>query len=56
MRTFYVIRNARDNTYLSVSGDWDIFLHFEAFDSEESAIKEIERWDGYFIIEKIYQI
>jgi len=56
MKTFFVIRNARDNTYLSVSGNWDIFFHFAEFDSEESAIQELERWDGYFIIEKVYHL
>jgi hypothetical protein len=56
MKTFFVIRNARDNTYLSVSGNWDIFFLSAEFDSEESAIKEIERWDGYFVIEKVYNI
>jgi hypothetical protein len=56
MRTFYVIRNPRDNTYLSVSGNWEIFLHCAEFDSEEEAIEEIGRLDGYFVIEKVYNI
>jgi len=56
MRTFYVIKDIRANKYLSVNEDWNDFMICQEFDSEESAIKELERWDGYFIIEKIYQL
>jgi hypothetical protein len=56
MRTFYVIRNARDNTYLSISGNWDISCVCAEFDSKEEAIEAIGRLDGYFVIEKVYNI
>jgi hypothetical protein len=56
MRIFYVIKDILGNKYLSVNEDWNDFMRCQEFDSEESAIKELEGWDGYFIIEKIYQL
>ena len=56
MKIFYVIKSAINNTYLSVSGDWDDFFTCSEFDSEESAIEQLGRLDGYFIIEKVYKL
>jgi hypothetical protein len=57
MEIFYVIRNPKNNTYVSVDGNWcDFFLFYAKFDSEEEAISEIKKLDGYFIIEKVYHL
>ena len=56
MRIFYVIKNPIDNKYLSVNGVWDNFLRCAEFDSEDSALGELGRLDGYFIIQKVYNL
>jgi hypothetical protein len=57
IRTFYVVKNPRDNTYLSVSGDWKNILLCLEFNSEEDAMKELAQLeDCFFIIEKVYNI
>jgi hypothetical protein len=56
MRTFYVIKNIVDNTYLSYNEQWDSFLKSESFMEESDAIRAIGRLDGYFVIEKVYHI
>jgi hypothetical protein len=56
MKTFFVIRNARDNTYLSYNEEWDSFMNCAEFMEESDAIRAIDRLDGYFVIEKVYNI
>ena len=56
MKTFYVIKNIVDNTYLSYNEQWDSFMNSESFMEESDAIRAIGRLDGYFVIEKVYNI
>jgi hypothetical protein len=56
MKIFYVIKNLVDNTYLSYNEEWGSFMNSESFMEESDAIREIERLDGYFVIEKVYHI
>jgi hypothetical protein len=54
MRIFFVIKNLNNNTYLSVNDLFDDFNMCKEFDSETSALKELEKLDGWFAIEKVY--
>ena len=56
MRIFYVIKNPIDDKYLSANGDWGYFFRCAEFDSEGSAWDELGRLNGYFIIQKVYNI
>jgi hypothetical protein len=54
MKTFFVIRELASGKYLSVDDMFDDWNMCKEFDSETSALKELEKLDGYFIIEKVY--
>ncbi len=54
MRTFFVIRDLTDGKYLSVNNLFDDWNMCKEFDSETSALLELERLNGYFVIEKVY--
>lgn len=54
MKTFFVIRDLTDNKYLSVNNVFDDWSMCKEFDSEASALLELERLNGYFVIEKVY--
>jgi hypothetical protein len=54
MKTFFVIRELTSGKYLSVDDMFDDWNMCKEFDSETSALKELEKLDGYFIIEKVY--
>ncbi len=54
MKTFFVIKNLNNNKYLSIEDIFDDWNMCKEFDSEVSALKELEKLDGWFTIEKIY--
>jgi len=54
MKTFFVIRELTSGKYLSVDDMFDDWNMCKEFDSETSALKELEKLDGYFVIEKVY--
>jgi hypothetical protein len=55
MKTFFVIRELASGNYLSIYDTFDDTLTLCKFlDSEESAIEELEKLNGYFVIEKVY--
>jgi hypothetical protein len=54
MRIFFVIRELWSGKYLSYNGSFDDWTMCREFDSETSALKELEKLDGYFVIEKVY--
>jgi hypothetical protein len=56
MKTFYVIKNIVDNTYLSYNDQWGSFINSESFMEESDAIRAIGRLNGCFVIEKVYHI
>jgi hypothetical protein len=56
MRTFFVIRDLRDGKYLSINNVFDDWYMCTEFDSETSALFELEKLDGYFVIEKVYHL
>jgi len=53
MKTFFVIKNLNNNKYLSVNDVFDDWNMCKEFDSETSALKELEKLDGWFSIEKV---
>jgi len=55
MRIFFVIRELASGKYLSYLDTFDEWAKCKEFDDEESALKELEKLDGWFTIEKVYQ-
>ena len=56
MKTFFVIKNFTNNKYLSVNDVFDDWNMCKEFVDEASALKELEKLDGYFLIEKVYNL
>ena len=60
METKFVIKSANGNRYLQnqkIGNDWLEYAYDAThFDSEEDCIKEMKKWRGKFMIEKIYII
>lgn len=54
IKTFFVIRELSSEKYLSVDNMFDDWNMCKEFDNEESALKELEKLDGFFVIEKVY--
>jgi hypothetical protein len=55
IKTFFVIRELASGKYLSIYDTFDDTLTMcKEFDSETSALKELEKLDGWFAIEKVY--
>jgi hypothetical protein len=54
MRTYFVIRDLTDGKYLSVNNVFDDWNMCKEFDSEVSALRELEKLGGHFVIEKVY--
>jgi hypothetical protein len=54
MKIFFVIRDLTNNKYLSVNNVFDDWNMCKEFDSETSALLELEKLNGYFVIEKVY--
>ena len=58
-KTFFVIKKLSNNNYLSFEDLFNVVDDFnlcKEFDSEESALKELEKLNGYFVIEKVYNL
>jgi hypothetical protein len=56
MRIFFVIRELASGKYLSVNDVFDDWNMCKEFVDEASALKELEKLDGYFVIEKVYNL
>jgi hypothetical protein len=56
MRIFFVIKNLNNNKYLSVNDVFDDWNMCKEFDDEPSALKKLEELDGWFTIEKVYNL
>lgn len=54
IKTFFVIRELSSEKYLSVDNMLDDWNMCKEFDNEESALKELEKLDGFFVIKKVY--
>ena len=48
IKTFFVIRELSSGKYLSVDNMLDDWNMCKEFDNEESALKELEKLDGFF--------
>jgi hypothetical protein len=56
MRAYYVIKFAEENRFVS---KYNRLIFFEignvlTFESENEALEHIKKWNGHYIIEKIY--
>jgi hypothetical protein len=56
MRIFFVIKELESGKYLSVNDVFDDWNMCREFDYQESAEKELEKLDGFFVIEKVYNL
>jgi hypothetical protein len=56
MKTFFVIKNLKEDMYLSESLDWEGFdssKEFITFAAAYGALSELKP-DGYYVIEQVY--
>jgi|688.fasta_scaffold501845_1 hypothetical protein len=56
MKTFFVVRELASGKYLSINNMLDDWNMCKEFDSETSALLELEKLNGYFVIEKVYNL
>jgi len=56
MKTFFVVRELASGKYLSVNNVLDDWNMCKEFEDEISALKDMIQLNGYFVIEKVYDL